>query len=216
VDTHHFELDKLLNRTEQDLQLVQQERKELHKKLKENDVLKDALQQMLDKEKHHQQISLLKEQNRVAEDKFAYNKDMERQLKQIALDWKKTEKKEEVMKNLYNLLFKKNDAIVINKLAKKVDKNFKETNAPIIVGATVKLKKNYQVGEVLEIKGKRAIVKVGQLPMNIDLVDLLVVEKIPEEAVNQVIKKITPGPIAPRNTTAQPVQKANSNLKNKK
>jgi DNA mismatch repair protein MutS2 len=52
------------------------------------------------------------------------------------------------------------------------------------VGATVKLKKNYQVGEVLEIKGKRAIVKVGQLPMNIDLVDLLVVEKIetPEPA----------------------------------
>jgi len=178
VDTHHFELDKLLNRTEQDLQLVQQERKELHKKLKENDALKQSLTQILDKEKHHQQISLLKEQNRVAEEKFAYNKEMERQLKQIALDWKKSEKKEDVMKTLFNLLFKKNDAIIINKLAKKVDKNFKESNAPIVVGATVKLKKNYQVGEVLEIKGKRAIVKVGQLPMNIDLVDLLVVEKI--------------------------------------
>jgi DNA mismatch repair protein MutS2 len=192
VDTHHFELDKLLNRTEQDLQLVQQERKELHKKLKENDALKQSLTQILDKEKHHQQISLLKEQNRVAEEKFAYNKEMERQLKQIALDWKKSEKKEDVMKTLFNLLFKKNDAIIINKLAKKVDKNFKESNAPIVVGATVKLKKNYQVGEVLEIKGKRAIVKVGQLPMNIDLVDLLVVEKIqspeplsPRKAINK-------------------------------
>jgi DNA mismatch repair protein MutS2 len=49
------------------------------------------------------------------------------------------------------------------------------------------LKKNYQVGEVLEIKGKRAIVKVGQLPMNIDLVDLLVVEKI-EVSDQQKIK----------------------------
>ena len=192
VDTHHFELDKLLNRTEQDLQLVQQERKELHKKLKENDALKQSLTQILDKEKHHQQISLLKEQNRVAEEKFAYNKEMERQLKQIALDWKKSEKKEDVLKTLFNLLFKKNDAIIINKLAKKVDKNFKESNAPIVVGATVKLKKNYQVGEVLEIKGKRAIVKVGQLPMNIDLVDLLVVEKIqspepltPRKAINK-------------------------------
>lgn len=192
VDTHHFELDKLLNRTEQDLQLVQQERKELHKKLKENDALKQSLTQILDKEKHHQQISLLKEQNRVAEEKFAYNKEMERQLKQIALDWKKSEKKEDVMKTLFNLLFKKNDAIIINKLAKKVDKNFKESNAPIVVGVTVKLKKNYQVGEVLEIKGKRAIVKVGQLPMNIDLVDLLVVEKIqspepltPRKAINK-------------------------------
>ena len=178
VDTHHFELDKLLNRTEQDLQLVQKERRELHKQLKENEHLQQELSKTLDKEKHLQQVQVLKEQNRVAEDKFAYNKDMERQLKQIALDWKKSEKKEEVMKNLFNLLFKKNDAIVINKLAKKVDKNFKETNAPIVVGSTVKLKKNYQVGEVLELKGKRAIVKVGQLPMNIDLVDLMVVEKV--------------------------------------
>ena len=140
--------------------------------------MQKELSKTLDKEKHLQQVQVLKEQNRVTEDKFAYNKDMERQLKQIALDWKKSEKKEEVMKNLFNLLFKKNDAIVINKLAKKVDKNFKETNAPIVVGATVKLKKNYQVGQVLELKGKRAIVKVGQLPMNIDLVDLMVVEKV--------------------------------------
>jgi len=180
VDSHHFELDKLLNRTEQDLQLVQQERKELHKKLKENDNLKTELDKVLHKEKHIQQIEILKEQNRVSEEKYAYLKDMERKIKQIALDWKKSEKKEEVMKNLYNLLFKKNDAIVINKLAKKVDKQYKETKQPIIVGAIVKLKKNYQVGEVIGFKGKRAIVKVGQLPMNIDLDDLMVVEKIEE------------------------------------
>ena len=114
---------------------------------------------------------------------------MDRKLKQIALDWKKSEKKEEVMKTLFNLLFKKNETIVINKLAKKVDKNFKETNAPIVVGSTVKLKKNYQVGEVLELKGKRAIVKVGQLPMNIDLVDLMVVEEIDHDSNNKKIKK---------------------------
>jgi len=180
VDGHHFELDKLLNRTEQDLQLVQEERKELHKKLKENDSLKLELDKVLHKEKHIQQIEILKEQNRVSEEKFAYLKDMERKIKQIALDWKKSEKKEEVMKNLYNLLFKKNDAIVINKLAKKVDKHYKETKQPIIVGAMVKLKKNYQVGEVIGFKGKRAIVKIGQLPMNIDLEDLMVVEKIEE------------------------------------
>ena len=184
VDTHHFELDKLLNRTEQDLQLVQQERRELHKKLKENETLQAELKRTLDKEKHVQQIELLKEQNRVAEEKYTYFKDMERKIKQIALDWKKSDKKEEVMKNLYNLLFKKSDAIVINKLAKKVDKHYKEAIGPIVVGATVKLKKNYQVGEVLELKGKRAIVKVGQLPMNIEIDDLMVVDKI-EEVVKQ-------------------------------
>jgi len=180
VDSHHFELDNLLNRTEQDLQLVQQERKDLHKKQKENEQLQTELKKVLDKEKHVQQIELLKEQNRVAEEKFAYLKDMERKIKQIALDWKKSEKKEEVMKNLYNLLFKTNDKIVINRLAKKVDKNYKELAVPIVLGSMVKLKKNYQVGEVIGFKGKRAIVKVGQLPMNIDLEDLMVVEKIEE------------------------------------
>ena len=178
VDSHHFELDKLLNSTEQDLQLIQKERRELNKKIKEVEILQHELNKTLNKEKHLQQVALLKEQNRVAEEKFIYLKEMERKLKQIALDWKKSDKKEEVVKNLYNLLFKKNDKIVINKLAKKVDKNYKELATPIEVGATVKMKNNYQVGEVLDIKGKRAIVKIGQLPMNIDLVDLVVVEKI--------------------------------------
>jgi len=48
------------------------------------------------------------------------------------------------------------------------------------------LKKNYQVGEVIGFKGKRAIVKVGQLPMNIDIEDLLVVEKIEEIVVPKI------------------------------
>ena len=188
VDTHHFELDKLLNRTEQDLQLVQQERRDLHKKQKENDTLQLELKKVLEKEKHLQQVNLLKEQNRVAEEKFTYLKEMERNLKQIALDWKKSEKKEDVMKNLYNLLFNKNDKIVINKLAKKVDKQYKESSDPILIGSMVKLKKNYQVGEVIGFKGKRAIVKVGQLPMNIDIEDLLVVQKIDLEETKEVDK----------------------------
>ncbi|MCX6331639.1 MAG: DNA mismatch repair protein MutS [Bacteroidetes bacterium] len=150
VDSHHFELDKLLNSTEQDLQLIQKERRDLNKKLKENESLQAELTKTLNKEKHLQQINLLKEQNKVAEDKFVYLKEMERNLKQIALDWKKSDKKEEVMKNLYHLLFKKNDKVVINKLAKKVDKNYKELAKPIQIGSMVKMKNNYQVGEVME------------------------------------------------------------------
>jgi hypothetical protein len=42
------------------------------------------------------------------------------------------------------------------------------------------------VGEVIGFKGKRAIVKVGQLPMNIDIEDLLVVEKIEEVEVPKI------------------------------
>jgi hypothetical protein len=33
----------------------------------------------------------------------------------------------------------------------------------------------------MELKGKRAVVKVGQIPMSIEIEDLIVVEKLPEE-----------------------------------
>ena len=66
----------------------------LHKLIKDNDVLKVELNKTLNKEKHVQQVALLKEQNRVAEEKFSYLKEMERNLKQIALDYKKSDKKE--------------------------------------------------------------------------------------------------------------------------
>ncbi|MBW0178242.1 MutS2/Smr-associated SH3 domain-containing protein [Sediminibacterium sp.] len=180
VDEDHFKLDRLLNRTEQDLQQLEQEKKQLHKLLRENDRLKKEMETVMDKERHRQQIELLKNQNKVTEERLVYLKDMERKLKQIVLDWKKAENKQDVIKNLQNLLFKQKEAIVVNKLAKKVDLKYKEMNQHIEVGSLVKLKKNYQVGEVKEIRGKRAIVQIGILPMNVDLVDLVVVEKLPE------------------------------------
>jgi DNA mismatch repair protein MutS2 len=39
------------------------------------------------------------------------------------------------------------------------------------------MKKNHQVGEVKEIRGKRAIVQIGLLPMNVEMADLVVVEE---------------------------------------
>lgn len=180
VDEDHFKLDRLLNRTEQDLQHLDKEKKQLNKLLRENEQLKKEMEKVLDKEKHLQQVELLKQQNRITEDRIVYLKDMERKLKQIVLDWKKTDNKQEVVKHLQNLLFKQKETIVVNKLAKKTDSKFKETHTDIVVGALVKSKKNYQVGEVKEIRGKRAIVQIGLLPMNVDMADLIAVEKIEE------------------------------------
>jgi DNA mismatch repair protein MutS2 len=182
VEEDHFKLDKLLNRTEQDLQHLDKEKKQLTSLMKENEKLKKEMELVLEKEKHQQQVELLKHQNKVAEDRIAYLKDMERKLKQIVLDWKKSENKNDVVKNLQNLLFKQKETIVVNKLAKKVDLKYKELLVNIEVGSLVKSKKNYQVGEVKEIRGKRAIVQIGVLPMNVDLADLIVVEKIEEVA----------------------------------
>ena len=181
VDDDHFKLDRLLNRTEQDLQHLEKEKKELHHLLRENAKLKKEMEQVMDKERHRQQVELLKHQNKVTEERLVYLKDMERKLKQIVLDWKKAENKQEVVKNLKDLLFKRKEEIVVNKLAKKVDQKYKKLNQHIEVGSLVKMRKNYQVGEVKEIRGKRAIVQVGALPMNVELADLIAVEKLPSE-----------------------------------
>ena len=184
VDEQHFKLDKLLNNTEQHLQQLHSEKIELKKLMKENADLKRELEATLKKEKHKQQIELLKHQNKLSEEKLAYLKNMERKLKQIVLDYKKTEDKNEVMKNLKNLLFQKNE-IVQPKQVKKINHQYKELNSSIKEGMLVKLKKNYQVGTVKEIRGKRAIVQVGLLPMNIEISDLVAVEKQEETEKNQ-------------------------------
>ncbi len=177
VDENHFRLDKLLNRTEQDLQVLQKEKQELKKLLDENEHLKKQLSSELSKEKHNQQLEILKHQNKITEEKIVYFKDMERKLKQIVLEWKKTENKNEVIKQIQQLLFKRKENNIKNKFAKKIESKYRELQTPVSVGSKVKMKKNYQVGEVKEIRGKRAVVQIGVLPINIDINDLVAVEE---------------------------------------
>jgi DNA mismatch repair protein MutS2 len=177
VDEEHFRLDKLLNRTEQDLHKVQQKEKDLHLLLKENERLKKEMQQVMDREKHRQQVELLKQQNKISEEKIAYLKDMERKLRQIVVEWKKAEDKNKVVRQIAALLFKKNEQKATSKKQKQIDSKYEEINGEIKVGDKVKMKRNLQVGEVLELRGKKAVVKIGLLPMQIDLADLALVKE---------------------------------------
>ena len=177
IDENHFSLDKLLNRTEQDLRQVEEREKELQKLLKENEKLQKEMKLVMDKEKHRQEVEKIKQQNQITEERIAYLKDMERKLKHIILDWRKAEDRSESMQQMHNLLLNKKEEVVKNKMSKKVESKFREVATEIVVGSKVKLKKNYQVGSVKEIRGKRAIVQIGLLPMNVELSDLVVVEE---------------------------------------
>ena len=77
--------------------------------MQENEKLKKEMQQVMNKEKHLQQVEILKEQNRISEEKIAYLKDMERKLKQMLIEWRKEENKSKVIKQMEALLFKKNE-----------------------------------------------------------------------------------------------------------
>lgn len=177
VDEDHFRLDKLLNTTEQGLQQLDKEKKELHRLIRENEQLKKETTQLLNKEKHVQKIELLKQQNQITEDRITYLRDTERKLKQMIIDWRKTDNKEEVIDGIYKLLFPKNEKVLSNKLSKKIREKYEEVPETVAIGSKVILRKSHQVGEVQEIRGKRAIIKIGIIPMNVDIADLRVVKE---------------------------------------
>lgn len=177
VDEEHFRLDKLLNRTEQDWHIVQKKEKELHQLLKENEKLKEEMEQAMNREKHRQQVEVFKHQNRITEERIAYLKDMERKLKQIVIEWKKAEDKNKVVKQIAALLFKKNEQKVVSKKQKQIESKYEEVKGEIKIGDKVKMKRNLQVGEVLELRGKKAVVKIGLLPMQIDVNDLSLIRE---------------------------------------
>ena len=181
VDEDHFSLDKLLNRTEQDLQQVEAERNSLDRLLKENEKLKKELEHDLNREKHFQQMELLKNKNKISEEKYLYLKDMERKLKAILAEWKKTDDKKAVIKMMQSLLFKQREKQVTENQQKKIDLKFIETTEPVKEGDKVMMKANNQVGVVLKLRGKKAIVQVGAIPITVDAPELIVImDKIPE------------------------------------
>jgi len=182
VDEEHFRLDKLLNRTEQDLRNLEQKDKELQQMLKENAQLKTDLEKTLHKEKHQQQLEILQEQNKISAERYSYLKEMERKLKQIIFDWRKAENKEEVIRQMQALLFSKKEKPVNEKVKKKFDAKYVEVEGDIQPGSAVKMKKGHQTGTVRELRGKKAIVQVGMIPITMDISDLVLIrEKVKPE-----------------------------------
>ena len=182
VDESHFSLDKLLNSTEQDQQQMQAEKRNLDLLLKENEKLQKEMEQLMAKEKHQQQIELLKEQNQVNESKYIYLKETDRKLKSLIAEWKKSDDKNKVIKTMQATLFKQPEKQILKKKQQKIDNKFIETTESVKLGDKVKMQANRQIGTVTNIRGKKAIVQVGSVPITVAISDLVVVkEKISDD-----------------------------------
>jgi DNA mismatch repair protein MutS2 len=185
VDEDHFSLDKLLNRTEQDLRKIEAQDKDLQKLIKHNERLKKEMEIHLDKEKHRQQVELQREQNRISEDRIKYLKEMERKLKQIVFDWRKAEgqdDKKELMKQLQVLLFAQKQKQVSEKKQKKLNARFVEVGGEPRIGDLALMRQNNQVGTIKEIRGKKAILQFGLMPITVEVDDLVVVKHREEQS----------------------------------
>jgi len=133
------------------------------------------MEHVMDKERHRQEGEKLKQQNRITEEKLNYLRDMERRLKAMVIEWRKAEDKDKVVKMIHALLFNQKEKIVAEKQQKKLNDKFEETGAEVKPGDKVKMKKNRHVGVVKEIRGKKAVVQLGVIPITVDISDLAVV-----------------------------------------
>ena len=59
---------------------------------------------------------------------------------------------------------------------KKINEKFDEVGGEIMVGSKVKMKQNRQIGVVKELRGKKAMLQVGVMPVLVELKDLVVVK----------------------------------------
>jgi DNA mismatch repair protein MutS2 len=110
---------------------------------------------------------------------------MERKLKQIVLDWRRADAdqdKKQLMKNMHALLFNQKEKQVTEKKQKKLDARFIALTDEPTIGAMVLMKQNNKVGVLAAIRGKKAIVNLGAMPLQVNLEDLVVVrEKVQEQ-----------------------------------
>lgn len=181
VDESQYELDRLLNSTEQDLQKLSQEKDRLHNLMRENERLKRDMEKVMDKERHRQQVEILKQQNRISEEKMAHLKDMERRLRAIVQEWRKAEDKNEAIKTIQALLFKQQDQFRREKHQKVQEEKYTEIGGDVKLGDKVKMKNNRSVGIVRELRGKKAILQVGVIPITVSVKDLVVIQDKPVE-----------------------------------
>ena len=175
VDENQYQLDRLLNKTEQDLQKIDAEKKNLHSLMAENERLKKELHTTLNKEKHRQEVEKLREQNKISEEKLGYLKDTERKMKALVIEWRRSEDKTEAMKAIQALLFQQKEQVRQERQHKKLDARYEEVGGEVNVGDKVRMT-NRHVGVVTELRGKNAIVKLGAVPMTVAIENLKVVK----------------------------------------
>jgi DNA mismatch repair protein MutS2 len=184
VDEDHFNLDKLLTRTEQQLAIMDKKEKELNELIRENNRLRKEMEDSLKREKHRQQVELLRHQGKVTAERIQYLKDLERKLRQLISDWKKAEEQEDkraVIRQMQQVLYQRPAAKKEAAAPTKKEDNVQYSEEEPAVGKKVMLMKSHKTGEVTAFRGKKVVVLVGRMPMIVDPGDLRVIKEVEKE-----------------------------------
>jgi DNA mismatch repair protein MutS2 len=75
------------------------------------------------------------------------------------------------------LLLKQPEKQILKKKQQKIDDKFTETSEAVKLGDKVIMKANRQIGIVTDIRGKKAIVRVGAVPITVAIDGVVVVKE---------------------------------------
>jgi DNA mismatch repair protein MutS2 len=115
---------------------------------------------------------------------MAWLKDMERKLRQVLAEWRRTrdtDQRGEIMKRLQVLLSGQQERQATEKVRRRLDARYEETGLPPQPGDKVLMRQNNKVGILSERRGRKAIVQLGALPLTVDYGDLVAVRDKPSE-----------------------------------
>lgn len=177
TDRGHFKLDKMLLQTEQQTVRLADKEKKLNQLIAENEKLKHRYEELTDKEKLKQHHDTLKLQNKIKKEELDYLRDTERKFKQIIHDWKKADNKQDVISAAEKVLFRKKQIESNQAAARKADKNYEVVGGKPSVGDLLRHQTNHQIGILESLRDRRAIVRIGQMPFNVNLDEWIVVRK---------------------------------------
>ena len=179
TDRNHFKLDKLLHQTELQNHKLSNNNKVLNELIEKNKQLQLQYETLADKEKFKQQKETIKLQNEIKKEELDYLRDMERKFKQIIQEWKRSANKQEVIQSAEQLLFKKKQIQANASMANKADKRFQTVGGTPKIGDLMRNKINHQIGTLSEIKDKKHLIKIGNLPFQVQIEEWVVV--VPKE-----------------------------------
>ena len=180
TDRNHFKLDQLLHQTEVQNHKLSSNNKVLNALIEKNKQLQLQYEALADKEKFKQQKETIKLQNEIKKEELDYLRDMERKFKQIIQEWKRSENKQEVIQSAEQLLFKKKQLQANAAMANKADKRFETVGGIPKLGDLMRNKLNHQIGTLVELKDKKHLIKIGNLPFQVQI-DEWVVVRLKEE-----------------------------------
>jgi DNA mismatch repair protein MutS2 len=172
-EKQQIRLESLLRKTEQQSRKLTEERQQLQTLISENKKKESRLVNELNREKHRQEMERLKLQNVESARKRTALRELESTARKLIQAWRKGKDRASIMDELNRILRMAEKTTHAAPVSVSIPADYKRIDDPVVVGSMVFMLKSRKIGIVREIRAKKAVVQLGNVPMQLALDDLV-------------------------------------------